>query len=213
MEQSHLAARPVATAFGDADACRVNVCFEPDESVEQHFKALEKELGPSSWPNPVGIPKVFGRGLLFVDVEARLQSCLKTSSGHPPSCRPSSTPASSGARNDTRCRSRAISQCVSSCARSVMNFQRVCHWRSPTSSTGQGRVPLWLTRCCGGQAWVSGSKRWPRSCSTYSHLKTGVPSGWRRRVSRGGAPAPPPASGRSGPRPAASTKVWRHWQP
>ena len=66
-------------AFGDADARRVNVCFEPDESVEQHFKVVEKELASKLVAKSGRDPKVFGRSLSPAELEARLQSCLKTS--------------------------------------------------------------------------------------------------------------------------------------
>ncbi|CAE7882720.1 unnamed protein product [Symbiodinium necroappetens] len=66
-------------AFGDQEARRVNVCFEPDAPTVEFFEGLEHELVNLLAAKSAQEPKAFGKTLAASDVQARVQSCLKAS--------------------------------------------------------------------------------------------------------------------------------------
>ena len=65
--------------FGDQEARRVNVCFEPDAPTVEFFEGFERELVDLLAAKSAQEPKAFGKTLEASDVQARMQSCLKTS--------------------------------------------------------------------------------------------------------------------------------------
>ena len=60
-------------AYGDQEARRVNVCFEPDAAAADFFAGLERELVDLLAAKSAREPK------MCLEIEARMQSCLKTS--------------------------------------------------------------------------------------------------------------------------------------
>ena len=66
-------------AYGDQEARRVNVCFEPDAAAADFFAGLERELVDRLAAKSAHEPKIFNKALARPEIEARMQSCLKTS--------------------------------------------------------------------------------------------------------------------------------------
>ena len=66
-------------AYGDQEARRVNVCFEPDATAADFFTGLERELVDRLAAKSAHEPKIFNKALARPEIEARMQSCLKTS--------------------------------------------------------------------------------------------------------------------------------------
>ena len=58
-------------AYGDQEARRVNVCFEPDAAAADFFAGLAAKSAHK--------PNIFNKALARPEIEARMQSCLKTS--------------------------------------------------------------------------------------------------------------------------------------
>ena len=57
----------------------VNVCFEPDAAAADFFAGLERELVDRLAAKSAHEPKIFNKALARPEIEARMQSCLKTS--------------------------------------------------------------------------------------------------------------------------------------
>ena len=66
------------SAYGEPEARRVNLCVEPDDAAREHFEAVERKLAQELSSKSIHDPKIFGKLLVASEVEARLQSCLKT---------------------------------------------------------------------------------------------------------------------------------------
>ena len=65
--------------YGDQQARRVNVCFEPDAAAADFFAGLERELVDRLAAKSAHKPKIFNKALARSEIETRMQSCLKTS--------------------------------------------------------------------------------------------------------------------------------------
>ena len=66
------------SAYGEPEARRVNLCVEPDDAAQNHFEAVERKLAQELSSKSIHDPKIFGKLIVASEVEARLQSCLKT---------------------------------------------------------------------------------------------------------------------------------------
>ena len=66
------------SAYNDADAKRVPICLEPEETAAQELEEIEKQV-VQLLSQSQSDTKIFGKALAPHEVEARLQSCRKTS--------------------------------------------------------------------------------------------------------------------------------------
>ena len=57
----------------------MNVCFEPDAAAADFFAGLERELVDRLAAKSAHEPNIFNKALARPEIEARMQSCLKTS--------------------------------------------------------------------------------------------------------------------------------------
>ena len=67
------------SAYNDADAKRVPICLEPEETAAQELEEIEKQVVQLLSQQSQSDTKMFGKALAPHEVEARLQSCRKTS--------------------------------------------------------------------------------------------------------------------------------------
>ena len=67
------------SAYNDADAKRVPICLEPEETAAQELEEIEKQVVQLLSQQSQSDTKIFGKALAPHEVEARLQSCRKTS--------------------------------------------------------------------------------------------------------------------------------------
>ena len=67
-------------AFNDPEAKRVPVCLEPEETAVARLQEIERQVVELLSQQSLRDSKIFGKGLVPHEVEARMQSCLKTSS-------------------------------------------------------------------------------------------------------------------------------------
>ena len=67
------------SAYNDADAKRVPICLEAEETAAQELEEIEKQVVQLLSQQSQSDTKIFGKALAPHEVEARLQSCRKTS--------------------------------------------------------------------------------------------------------------------------------------
>ena len=67
------------SAYNDADAKRVPICLEAEETAAQELEEIEQQVTQLLSQQSQSDTKIFGKALAPHEVEARLQSCRKTS--------------------------------------------------------------------------------------------------------------------------------------
>ena len=65
------------SAYNDADAKRVPICLEPEETAAQELEEIEQQVTQLLPQQSQSDTKIFGKALAPHEVEARLQSCRK----------------------------------------------------------------------------------------------------------------------------------------
>lgn len=67
------------SAYNDADAKRVPICLEPEETAGRELEELEQQVVQLLSKHSFSDTKIFGKSLAPHEVEARMQSCRRTS--------------------------------------------------------------------------------------------------------------------------------------